>query len=192
MSGGHFHVHGPHDHEVEHAAAHADRDALAGRVAVTTAVLATLAAIFSYIAGSTQASAGLYKNDAAIRKTEAANQWAYFQAKSTKENVAEVAMIGATPEARALLSTDIARYSEEKGAIEGKARELEAEAAEFDRRSGERMHAHHRWAQATTALQVAIAMAAIALITRRRWLHGLVYAFAGAGLALGALAIAHV
>ncbi len=71
-------------------------------------------------------------------------------------------------------------------------RELEAEAAEFDRRSGERMHAHHRWAQATTALQVAIAMAAIALITRRRWLHGLVFAFAGAGLALGALAIAHV
>jgi hypothetical protein len=192
MSGGQFHVHGPHDHEVEHAAAHADRDALAGRVAVTTAILATVAAIFSYVSGSTQASAGIYKNDAAIRKTEAANQWAYFQAKSTKENVAEVAMIGATPEARAVLGADVARYREEKSAIEAKARELEAEAAEFDRRSGEQMHAHHRWAQATTAMQIAIAMAAIALITRRRWLHGLVHAFAGTGLVLGALAIAHV
>ena len=31
---------------------------------------------------------------------------------------------------------------------------LEAQATEWDKRSDEQMHQHHRWAQATTALQV--------------------------------------
>lgn len=39
MSGGKFHVHGPHDHEREHAA-HQEPAGMAGRVAVATAVIA--------------------------------------------------------------------------------------------------------------------------------------------------------
>ena len=46
-----------------------------------TAILATVGAMFSYMAGPTPADAGLFKNDAAIKKTEAANQWNYYQAK---------------------------------------------------------------------------------------------------------------
>ncbi len=34
-----FHVHGPHDHEVEHQAQH---DPFAGRIAVMTAIFATI------------------------------------------------------------------------------------------------------------------------------------------------------
>ena len=41
MSGGGFHVHGPHDHEVEHAAQH-EPDGLAGQLAMITAVIATI------------------------------------------------------------------------------------------------------------------------------------------------------
>ena len=37
----HFHVHGPHDHELEHAAHNAHLDPLSGRIAVMTAILAT-------------------------------------------------------------------------------------------------------------------------------------------------------
>ena len=88
MSEAHFHVHGPHDHEVEHQA-HSG-DSFAGRIAVTTAILATLGALMSYMGGATQANAGLFKNNAAIKKTEASNQWNYFQSKSTKQSLAEV------------------------------------------------------------------------------------------------------
>jgi len=192
MSGGGFHVHGPHDHELEHAAGHGSGDGFAGRIAVTTAVLAIVAAMFSYLAGATQASAGLYKNNAAIRKTEASNQWGYYQAKSTRENIAELAAMLGPAESRAKLTDDVARYSREKTEIEERARKLEEEAVEWDRRSDEEMHLHHRWAQATTALQVAIAMAAIALITRRRWLQAVVYAFSGAGVVLGVMAALHL
>ncbi|MEF9995343.1 MAG: hypothetical protein RR784_02000 [Burkholderiaceae bacterium] len=51
MSAGHFHGHGPHDHEIEHAAQssnpHGDKDGFAGRVATLTAVLATVGALMS-------------------------------------------------------------------------------------------------------------------------------------------------
>jgi hypothetical protein len=139
MSGG-FHVHGPHDHELEHAAEHGRADHFAGRIAVTTAVLAIAAAMFAYLAGATQAAAGLYKNNAAIRKTEAANQWGYFQANSTRENIAELAAMLVPPESSAKLVGDAARYSSEKAEIEARARRLEEEAAVWDRRSDQEMH----------------------------------------------------
>ena len=50
------------------------------------------------------------------------------------------------------------------------------------------MHLHHRWAQATTALQVSIAVAAIALLTKRRWMEWATLAFGGVGIALGIVA----
>lgn len=94
MSEGGFHVHGPHDHELEHAAhgKHADGEGggMIAQIAVITAIIATVGAIFSYMGGATQANAGLYKNNAAIKKTEASNQWNFYQAKSTKQSLAEV------------------------------------------------------------------------------------------------------
>ena len=43
------------------------------------------------------------------------------------------------------------------------------------------MHQHHRWAEATTVVQVSIALAAIALLTRRRWLEWGTLGVAGGG-----------
>lgn len=193
MSGDHFHVHGPHDHEVEHAAEHgAAADGFPGRVAVMTAILATVGALMSYMGGLTQAEAALDKNNAAIQKTAAANQWNYYQAKSTKQNLAEYTALIAPAEVAVKLHTDIERYAKEKADIKTEAEKLEAESREWDERSAEEMHQHHRWAQATTALQVGIALSAIALITRRSWLMRVVYGFASIGAVLGAMALAHL
>jgi hypothetical protein len=54
------------------------------------------------------------------------------------------------------------------------------------------MHQHHRWAQATTVLQVAIAMAAIALLTKKKWLEYVMFGVAGVGLTVGVLAMLHI
>ena len=191
MSDHGFHVHGPHDHELEHAAEH-DPKGMAGQLAVITAILATVGAMFSYMGGATQADAGLLKNDAAIRKTEASNQWNYYQAKSSKQNLAELAQELAPDARKAYYATEVKRYQGEKAEIKLAAEKLEAESTAFDVRSAEKMHQHHRWAQATTALQIAIAMAAIALLTRRRWLEYAVFAMSGVGLVVGALAWLHV
>jgi hypothetical protein len=191
MSEDGFHVHGLHDHELEHAA-HNDPGGMAGQLAVVTAILATVGALFAYMGGATQADAGLYKNDAAIKKTEASNQWNYYQSKSGKQNLSELAQELA-PEARKTFYVDeIKRYKTEKAEIKVAAEKLEVESKVWDDRSAEQMHQHHRWAQATTALQIAIAMAAIALLTKRRWLEKLVFGVSGVGFVLGVLAWFHV
>ncbi|AVS84466.1 DUF4337 domain-containing protein [Paracidovorax avenae] len=196
MSSHGFHVHGPHDHAVEHAAQHAhpdaDHGAMTNRIAMATAIIATVGAIFSYMGGATQASAGLIKNDAAIKKTEAANQWAYYQSKSTKQSVTELARDLAPDNRKPELQTRLDRYEQEKNDIKHKAEALEAQSMALDEQSEQQMHQHHRWAQATTVLQVAIALAAIALLTRRKWLQWGMYGVAGLGIAIGALAALHL
>ena len=192
MSGAGFHVHGPHDHEVEHAAQHGDKDRFAGSIAVMTAILATVGALFAYMGGATQANAGLYKNNAAIKKTEAANQWNYFQSKSTKQSLAEFARELAPEASRGTYQDKVQRYEKEKAEIQLVAQGLEKEATEWDQRSDAEMHQHHRWAQATTALQVAIALAAMALLTRRRWLEWGMFGVAGIGVLVGAAAALHL
>ena len=197
MSGAGFHVHGPHDHELEHAAqgghdSHEKGGGMIAQIAVITAIIATVGAIFSYMGGATQANAGLYKNNAAIKKTEAANQWNFFQAKSTKQSLAEVSR-DLSPEAiRDKYQAKIDRYEKEKTEIKLAAEKLELESNTWDKASDEQIHQHHRWAQATTVLQVSIALAAIALLTRKKWLEYGMFALAGVGLLVGALAALHI
>ena len=193
MSGQGFHVHGPHDHELEHAASgHGEKDKFSGTIAVITAVVATVGALFSYMGGATQANAGLFKNDAAIKKTEASNQWNYYQAKSNKQNLAELAVVIAPEDKRAGYKDEVDRYKKEKAEIKLAAEKLEAESTNWDKRSEAEMHVHHRWAQATTALQISIALAAMALLTRRKWLKYGMFGVAALGLALGGLAFVHI
>lgn len=192
MSGHGFHVHGPHDHELEHAAHHADKDSFAGTIAVMTAVLATVGALFSYMGGATQANAGLFKNNAAIRKTEASNQWNFYQAKSSKQNLAELAAALVADDRKPSYQQEVERYKKEKAEIMVGAKKLEAEALDWDKRSDAELHLHHRWAQATTALQISIALAAMALLTRRKWLQWGMFGVASIGLALGGMAALHI
>ena len=197
MSGGGFHVHGPHDHELEHAAqgGHDEHGkegkGMIAQIAVITAIIATVGALFAYMGGATQANAGLYKNNAAIKKTEASNQWNFFQAKSTKQSLAEVSRDLSADNVKEKYQAKIDRYESEKNKIKGDAEKLEAASTDWDKRSDEQMHQHHRWAQATTVLQVSIAMAAIALLTRKKWFEYAMFGIAGIGLVLGVLAMLH-
>ena len=135
MSGHGFHVHGPHDHAVEHAA-HGG-DSFSNNIAVMTAILATVGALFGYLGGATQNDAALFKNNAAIDKTEAANAWNYYQAKSNKQNLAEMAMTlpGVDP---AKYKAEVARYEGEKEDIKKKAEKFEASSAEWNHKSDAR------------------------------------------------------
>lgn len=191
MSGHGFHVHGPHDHEVEHVAQHGG-DGFTSRLAVLTAILSTVGAIFGYMGGHSQNEALLFKNEAAIQKTAASNQWNYYQAKSNKQNLAELAVVLTSGEAQEKYRQEIERYKKEKEEIKAEAEKLEALAKESDRKSEADMHVHGRWALATTFLQVAIALSAITLLTRKRWLLVGVYGASLLGLVVGGMGYFHL
>lgn len=199
MSGAGFHVHGPHDHELEHAAQHAAEGhhgigghSMTNQIALFTAIISTVGAIFGYMGGATQANAMLYKNNAQIRKTEASNQWNYYQAKSSKQNLSELAMSLVPGDKQDFYKKEIDRYKAEKAEIKLAADKIEAEATEWDKKSDAEMHVHHRWAQATTVIQVSIALAAIALLTKKKWLEWGMFGMGGLGVAIGALAAFHI
>ena len=189
MSEGGIHVHGPHDHALEHAATHGAGDSFSGRIAVLTAILATLGALMSYQAGATQAEAMMRKNEAAIKKTEAANQWSFYQAKGQKQNLSELGAALATNADQAAKFADQGqRYQLEKTDIKLQAEAFEEKSKQADEASEVAMHHHHRWAQGTMLIQVAIALSAIALLTRKTWLQWGVYGVGTVALGIGAAA----
>ena len=190
MSEGSFHVHGPHDHELEHAA-HSG-DPFAGKIAVMTAIFATVGALFGYMGGATQNEALLYKNDAAIKKTEASDQWNFYQAKSGKQNLAELGAVLATGDPAEKFRAEAKRYSDEKAEIMKEAKKFEEQSKAADAQAEASMHVHHRWAQATTLIQIAIALAAITLLTRNAQLKYFSYVVAAISLVLGGLAALHI
>ena len=197
MSGGKFHEHGPHDHAVEHEAAHGNGEHGAGKggfnlpqmVAIFTAILATIGAIVSYQGGHTQNEALLHKNDAVLKKTEAANQWSYYQAKGTKQNLSELSAALATePEKRAKYESEVLRYKGEKEEIKKVAEGFEKQSLAADEASKHALSPHNKLAQAMTLIQIAISLASICVLTRRRWMLGLAGVAAAGGLVYWALA----
>jgi hypothetical protein len=189
-----YEVHGPHDHAVEHAAeghgAHHDTDPFASRMAVMTAIFATIGAICSYQSGNSENLALYYKNEAAIKKTEAANQWSYYQAKGEKENLAELgaALTPVGSDAHNKFAADVDKYRQQKDPIRANAESIEKQVAQSDAQSEALLHGHHHWAQATTLIQIAISLTAITLLTRKNWLRNLSIGVAALGVILGAMA----
>jgi len=186
MSEDGFHVHGAHEHELEHQSQQGP--GLAQYVAIFTAILASIGAIVSYQGGATQNQAMLYKNEAVLKKTQASDQWNFYQAKSSKGHLMELAADIGTTEKQNFYSDQIKKYDKEKAEIKHKAEALEEESKQANEHSEHLLHPHHRLAQAMTLIQIAISLASITVLTRKRWLFALAAVAAAGGVGLWALA----
>ena len=182
-----FHVHGSHDHAVEHQAQ--SGDSLAGYVAIFTAILASVGAIVSYQGGDTQNQAMLFKNEAVLKKAHASDQWNFYQAKSSKGHLMELAAEIAPANKREYYRNQIEKYDREKKELKIKAEALEAESKKANEESEHVMHPHHRLAQSMTLIQIAISLASITVLTRKKWLFAVAAVAAAGGLALWSFAL---
>ena len=72
------------------------------------------------------------------------------------------------------------------------AEKLEEASKAAEAKSEAAMHTHHRWAQAMTLIQIAIALAAITILTRQKAMGFGALGVAIASIALGVLAAAHI
>ena len=156
-------------------------------VALTTAILAALAAIASLKAGGTVNEALALKTEATRLQAEASDQWAYYQAKGLKATVTEVSRntwiaLDKTPPDE--LAKNEERYAEDQKKSMEKAKEFEKQRDEKSAESDHLMHRHHFFAQSVAFLQVAIALGAVAALTRKGavWAGSLVLGLAGAGV----------
>jgi len=161
--------------------------ALLRTVALTTALFAALAAIASLEAGSTVNEALALKTEATQLQAKASDQWAYYQAKGLKATVTELSKnswtaLDKTPPEE--LTKNLERYAEDQRKSKEEAEKLEKERDAKDHEADHLMHHHHYFAQSVALLQVAIALGAVAALTRKRlaWIGSTLLGLVGAGV----------
>ena len=157
--------------EIHHSAEHGGAPWISW-VALSTALLAVLAAIAGLLSGH-------HANEAMMSQIEASDQWGYYQAKSIK-----AAVLSAKATLTAEDKEKAAKYQEEEAEIKAEAERKQSEAKE-------NFHKHEVYARSVTMFQIAIAIAAISALTKRRkfWFVSLLFGVTGAiFLVLGAMA----
>jgi len=177
--------------EAIHEKMEADGGSFVKHVALTTALLAAVAAIAALFAGSTVNEALVLKNEATRLQAEASDQWAYYQAKGIKSAIQDSIASSWAASGRAAPASVVSakqKYEREQQSIQEKARELERER---DRKSSEAdhlLHRHHAFAASVALFQVAIALGAVAVLARVRlvWLASIVGGCAGVGFLIAA------
>jgi len=157
-----------HD-DIHHHAEHTGEPWTLG-VALSTALIAALAAVTSLLAGH-------HSDEALIEQMKATDQWAYYQAKGIKASI-----LSSTMELQHTLGKEsdpgddkkLQQYSADQ-------EEIKREAEKAEQKSQSHIRSHNILARGVTFFQVAIAIAAIAVLTKQRrfWFVGLVGAVIG-------------
>jgi len=164
-----------HLHEAIQEKAEEEKEKWVLWVALSTAVMAVLAAVAGLLAGH-------HANEALIERVRASDQWSFYQAKNLKEEIAVNTdqllsaitagkpvtggdlRAAATSDGKPVIKDhdkDIARYEKEK-------QEIKKTAEEAEKASELHLNKHVPLASAVTSFQIAIAVSAIAILTKRK------------------------
>jgi hypothetical protein len=144
-------------HEHIHEQAHHAKESWISRVALATAFLAAFAAVSALMAGH-------HANEAMIDQIKASDSWSHYQAKSIKAEIVATRTALLEQMGKRVPAEDLSRaekYKEEQNEISKSAQEESASA-------GHHLRVHQILARSVTFFQVAIAIAAIAVLTRRK------------------------
>jgi hypothetical protein len=158
-----------HEHIEHHA--EMSQEKWVSCVALSTAVLAALAAVTALLAGD-------HANEAMVHQIQASDQWAYYQAKGIKSAILETRrelLKAAAQPVDPILEAKLNEYAAEQKVIEEDATHKQT-AAEAH------LHHHVILARGVTMFQIAIAVAAISILTKRRLFWGISLIFGALGL----------
>ena len=165
------------------------------RVALTTALYAVILAVTA-LGGSNSMKEML------LAQQEAANQWAFYQAKSTKENLYKIQRSNLEadfqeraeylkPEARARFENRLGKTAEEEARYATEKKEIEgaAKKAEHERDLNKKKDPYFDFAE--VLLQISIVMASIAILSSSRpvFCFSLVVAVTGAILSFNGFSL---
>ena len=143
-------------------------------ISLTTAFLAVIAAVAALQAGSlANASLGA-KNDSIVAQAKASDQWSYYQSAGIKGNSAKQtaaileALPGHQPNAVKSWKAEAVKYEAKKQKGMDDAKKFEEEQIKQTEKAEALLQHHEIFALCVTCTQVAIALSAIAALTKRR------------------------
>ena len=163
-----------HHHGHEHGSSEKRPEMMTS--AITAAILAVLAAIGSLLSGHAA-------NDAILGQTMATDQWAYYQAVSTRGHLYEVnaemleSMSGV--EKIDAIRPKLDRLLEKSREYDRKKEEIKKEAERLAEESRVELRKHNRFSVGIAAFQVGIVLASVSILVQFRPLY---YLSLGAGL----------
>jgi hypothetical protein len=131
-----------------------------------TVIIAVVAAVASLASGSFSNESLLEKNNAVLMQNKASDQWNYYQAKGIK-GVVQSAFYSQFRDPAVKAEAD--RYKAEQAAIQKQAEQYQQEVEAANVRSEHLLAKHHKTAFAVTFFQIAIALAGLASLLKRRW-----------------------
>jgi hypothetical protein len=150
--------------DIHHQAMHGDSRWIMGS-ALLSAFLAVFAAIFALMAGASV-------NEAMIAQMKASDTWSYYQAKGIKAGQLETKILileqQKNSEKLEAAHKKLESYRDDQDDLSEKAKTLEEHSEHL-------VQKHEIFARSVTFFQIAIALTAIAVLTRRRhfvWLSG--------------------
>src|SRR6478736_6999871 len=155
-----------HLHEQVHHSAEHSGETWISWVALSTAILAALAAIAALLSGK-------HANEAMMNQIEASDQWNYYQAKSIKASVLDAKM--------SLSGTSNQSDQSKRDRYEKEQEEIKLEAEHKEATAKTNFHKHEVFARGVTMFQIAIAIAAISVLTKKRrfWIVSLLFGAIG-------------
>lgn len=162
-----------------HHHAHESRERWVSYVALSSALIAALAAVCALLAGH-------HANEAMIEQMQSSDQWAYYQAKGIEMLMLELDRSPGEKPAVERHGEKIRDYHQKREVSSHKAEELKNSATDH-------MERHVIFARGVTMFQIAIAIAAISVLTKRTrfWFVGLAFAALGVFFLLQGWLFAH-
>ncbi len=161
----------PLEQSQEHIHEHAHAGGWNGKVALSTAMIAVIAAVAALMAGH-------HSNEALISQIQSSDNWSHYQAKSIKSSILMlkndlIVEMGKAPKAADL---------EKAGEYKKEQEEISKEAKDKAHESEHHLSAHVILAKSVTLFQIAIAISAIAVLTHKKRFWYVSLGFAGIGV----------
>jgi len=137
-----------------------------GKLTLYIAVCTALMAVFAAMAGL---MAGHHSNEALIDQVKSSDQWAFYQAKSIKAEI------------RLLQTSAVSTNTKSAEQMKKEEDEIKKAAEEYERSSEAHLKKHIWLARSVTLFQVAIAISAISILTKKTflWVIGILISLVG-------------
>lgn len=146
------------------------REKWAMYVAITTALMAVFAALGSLMAGH-------HSNEALISQIKASDQWSYYNTKGIKYEISQATIL----QHAAVNAEPPAEVKERRDKFKADQADIMEKAKESEKESERHLEKHSILAKSVTLFQISIAISAIAMLTKKKflWYFSLILSIVG-------------
>lgn len=155
--------------ETKHHKEEQERSKFNNWIAITISIYAVLTAIAGLKEGQVTTETLLEMDNAVLYQAQASDQWSFYQAKSIKGEIYKTSGVNVTdPNTKKEYDANVKRYDSEKAEVQKTAEELEKKRDAKMNETNHFIHQHHSAGLALVFFQIAIVLASVSSLLRKK------------------------